>query len=350
MPNFDMAAAAKGSEAIRDSNERRGNGNYRPFLPQIYWRKKSDQRYVLILNPLEEIVRVEFHRYIDTDNGPRQVIARTDPGVRDNFETSGDPISDDWGYTPQRTNIMIAVELEPSFREVNGRQRVDGFEVGTKEIERRVRNEDGELTDERETIDVPLIGFIAQSPSNFGNKLDAYGEGDVHRTPFKITKIGEKTDTDYMFVGFPDDIPIDFTNLLEYIDNVSFIQDKEEVLDLIDGLKDDAEMALAIGRYLLALKLEELADPEFYDEVYKSISKPAKYGNNKDKKDKSSSNSRGSRHGNRNSRSSRSSHAEEDVPARSREESEEVSTPSSAKERLESIKQRKRERDAAKNS
>ncbi|CAM6003650.1 unnamed protein product [Sphagnum balticum] len=282
MPNFNKESAGRGNEVVERGNQ--NTGTYRPFLPKIYWKEADDHRFILVLNPLEDIVRLKFHPFLETDDGTRTIIARTDPGIGERT----DPIEQQWGYVPRTTDIMIAVELEPVYETKtvgkHTRESITAFSVVLKTIERRVRDEDGDLTDEKEDFEVPAVGWIAQSPFNFGNLLNAYENNDnpIHITPFKVTQVGSGSDTKYSFDGYPD-APIDLTNLLEYIENVSFIQNPDELLGLIEGL-DQEEAGIVIGQYLLDLKLEELADADYYDEIFKSISKPSRYGP-KEKKD-----------------------------------------------------------------
>lgn len=275
MSNFNKEAANRGNEVVERGT---GGGTFRPFLPQIYWKSADDSRYVLILNPLEDIMRLQFHPYVETEDGGRSIIARTDPGIGERH----DPIEDSWGYTPRTTDLMIAVELEPVYetKTVNGRERqsVSGFAVATKTIERRVRDEDGELTEDREEVEIPLVGYIAQSPFNFGNLLNAYenSTNPINLTPFKVTQVGAGSGKSYQFDGYPD-APFDLTNLIEYIDNISYVRDAEELLGLLDQADDQVDAGGTIGQYLLDLKVNELADEELYDEIFKAITKPSRF-------------------------------------------------------------------------
>ncbi len=280
MASFNKEAARHGNEVI----ERGQATTFRPFLPQIYWKGSGDEKFILILNRLDDIMRVEFHPYLETDNRGLSIIARTDPGIGERY----DPIQQEWGYAPRLTDLMIAVELEPFFesRTVNGRTResVGGFTVITKTYERRVRNDDGELTDETEEFEIPAIGYIAQSPYNFGNQLNAYENNDnpIHLTPFKITQVGTQSTKQYNLQGYPD-AEYDLSNLFALINNTSFVQNPEELDELLYGdaeehnIEDVEAAALTIGNYILDLKLAELSDPDIYDETLKAITKPPRF-------------------------------------------------------------------------
>ncbi len=351
MPNFNKEAARRGNEIVERGT---GNGNFRPFLPSIYWKNADDEHCVLILNALEEITRLDFHPYIDTEDGPRSVIARTDPTIGERT----DPISDTWNYKPRLTDLMIAVELEPEYevKMVNGRERksVNGFIVSTRTIERRLRDEDGELTEDKEEVEIPLVGYIAQSPYNFGNQLNSYehSENPINLTPFRITKVGEGSGATFRFDGYPD-AEFDLTNLLEYIENISYIQNPDEILELIDNV-DQTEAASIIGEYLLDLKLEELADPEYYDEIFKAIDKPARFGKKDVKKEvntrpKRTTQRRATSASTEDIGSTDSDNSSEPVEkvARSRKPSEK-SSQLSAREKLEELKAAKAKKEAEK--
>jgi hypothetical protein len=286
MPSFNRDALLKGSKAIDDAVEARkqGGGEFTPFLSNIYWKSDKDFRYLLFLNPIEEIPRTEFHPYIDTDEGfPEMIMARTDPSIGERT----DPIHDQWGYKPRLTNLAIAVELEPTMTIVKGYEKPTGFEVATRTFERRVRNDKGELTDEREEVTVPLVGLVAQSPYNFFNQLRAYDatENAVHATPLKITRLGEKTDLTYNVVGY--EVAIDRSGLLDYWQNLNYIN-ADDILSLEDETagKDDEEASLVIGDYLLYRRIEELANVDNYNAILSKITKPAKFADTKKEKAK----------------------------------------------------------------
>lgn len=283
MPNFNKSAAKFGNEVV-ERGAGGGTRNFKPWLPKIFWRGADDEHFILILNTLEDIVRVQYHPFIETDDGIFSVLARTDPGIGER----ADPMQEVWKYEPRLFDVMIAVELEPIFesRVVNGRERqsIAGFEVATRTFESRIRDDNGELTDDKEEVTVPAIGCITQSPYNFGNQLNAYDNNDnpIHLTPFRITQVGKGSGVTYSFQGFPD-TEFDLTNLYEFIGNISYLQVDDratELFALLDGVSDE-EMPIIIGRYLLDLKLEELADRETYDDVFKRITKPSRFANQK---------------------------------------------------------------------
>lgn len=282
MPSFDRDALRKGTKAIDEALEARKNGGeFRPFLQNIFWKNDKDFRYLLFLNPIEEIPQVEFHPYVDLDDDvPHMTMARTDPSIGD----KADPIHDQWGYKPRLTNLAIAVELEPMMKIVNGREKPAGFEVAVRTFERAIRNDEGEKTDETEEVTVPIVGLVAQSPFNFFNQLRSFdaSEAPVHTTPLKITRLGKKENVTYQVVGY-ENVELDRTNLLEYIENISYVTNPEELLGNIAEL-DEADACTAIGDYFLYRRIEEFADDDLYQSILGGITKPAKFGDSKEKK------------------------------------------------------------------
>ena len=350
MPNFNPDALKKGKEAIREANESRGNGNFKPFLPSIYWKDDGDEHYVLILNPIDDIPRVEFHPFIEVEGSdfPHQVMARTDPSIGER----NDPIQDKWAYKPRLTNLAIAVELEPTFKDVGGRQKPAGFEVKVREFERKIRDDEGNATDEREEVTAPCVGLISQSPFNFGNQLESYdnGEGPIHATALKIKRIGKKSNVTYQIVGY-EGVEVDLTNLIDYIDQVSYIDEPDALLEQIEGLSDE-DAAIVIGHYLLFAKLNEFADPEVYDEILEQITRPSRYGEKETKgKGKTARASKPSQRrsrrtaeaddaGDDTSAAEPEAEPEEKPVARRRKAAEPVSKASSAAERLAELRKK----------
>jgi hypothetical protein len=339
MPNFNRDALKTGAAAIREANESNGGGgDFKPYLPSIFWKDDGDEHFVLILNPIDEIPCVDFHPFIVVEEVKYglSTIARTDSAIGERT----DAIQDKWAYKPRKTNLMIAVELEATFKDVEGRKRPAGFEVKVNEFERRIRDEkSGELTEEREAVVAPAIGLIAQSAFNFGNKLESYdgSEGPIHKTALKIKKIGKKTNTDFTVVGY-ENVDIDLSNLVDFIDNVSYIQKPETLVESIDGL-DDFEAAAAIGSYVLDLKLEELADEANYEEILAQITKPNPWAKD-DKKDEKAA--RPARPAQRRQRTEKpSAEVEPEVDADVTPEPE-VTRTSDAKERLAKLRNSKK--------
>lgn len=270
----------RGAAAIEKAQEdqRSGGGDFRPFAPQIFWGKDNADRYLLFLNSIDDIPTVNAITFIpqtkkkangDTYKTYEQVIARTDPAIGEN----NDPMEDNWDGKVRATSIAVAVELEVETEEVNGRQRPVGFRVATNEFERRVRGDDGELTDEKELVIAPAVGFVTQSPNNFFNVIAAYdaNEAPINETPIKITRLGKDKNTTYTPTGYPGQ-PVDLTDLLDNVEFISYLgDDADKVIDAIATVENDFEAATVIGNALLDKRLTELCDKDYYDGIYDGI-------------------------------------------------------------------------------
>lgn len=274
MPDF-----RRGAEAIAKQQEK-PKSSFSPFAPEIFWQGDGDEKYLLFLNPVSEMAAVEMISFIPVTrkkgNGEKftafeRVIARTDPAIGED----NDPMADDWEGPIKEMNIAVAVELEPTLeQDSKGRMRPTGFEIKTSTYERRVRDEEGNLTDEVEDVTNPVIGFIHASPYNFFNVITAFDskEGDIESTPVKITQAGEGTKKAFMITGYQDQ-DVDLSPLLDNIEAVSYLPEEEmdALIEAIDTADSDEDAALRIGATLLDLRLEELSDRERYDRLYKGI-------------------------------------------------------------------------------
>lgn len=288
MPDF-----RRGATAIAKAQEKpEGGGSFRPFAPVLFWKNDGDNKYLLFLNSMEDIPTVDMVSFIpvkgkkgngDTFTYYEQVIARTDPAIGE----AKDPMVEEWDAKPRSTCLAVAVELEPTFEEVRGRKKPVGFEVKTTEFDRRIRDDNGDLTDEVETVEAPVVGFITQSPHNFFNVVSSFDAdtAPIHEVATKITRVGNDTSTVYTVAGY-DDLDIDLDGLLACIEGVSYLgDDLDDLLDIIDGL-DDLEAASAIGAFLLDKRLDELADRDRYDELLEGITESLDRFGSKKKGDK----------------------------------------------------------------
>lgn len=297
MPDF-----RKGASAIKESQERsKTGGDFVPFTPSLFWTQDGDskEKYVLFLNPMDEIVTANVTGFIPVAVKGRdkpmfeQVIARTDPAIGE----STDPMSDDWDADPKETCISVAVVLDPVIEEVNGRKRPVGFEVATNTYERRIKDAEGKLTEEKEEVEVPVLGFVTQSPFNFFNLVQSFDESDgpIEGTALKIKRIDKNTYSVDGYVG----ADIDLSGLVDCIDGLSYLgDDTDNLLTLIDEIYDDpdiaadeaeSEAALTIGSFLLDKRLAELCDRERYDRLYEGIDKPFRFGKKSKNNDSKSS-------------------------------------------------------------
>lgn len=283
MPDF-----RRGIAAIKEAQESsRGGGDFKPWVPKIEW-KDGDEKYVLFLTGIEETPLVELHEWIPVGEGEKGdgtkfqrfewFISRTDPAIGED----SDPLTEK-GSDPKQRNVGIAVELEPIMTTVKGRPRPKGFEVKTHEFERSVRDDDGEATDEKETVVAPVIGVVTQSPHNFFGYLGSFNETEapVEETAFKVIRRGGDKNTAYDFTPYLDQ-DIDLTNLIEFVDGITYLNESmDEISEAVAELETD-EAAHLIALALLDARLDELADGERYDELTGDIEKiEPKYGKKK---------------------------------------------------------------------
>lgn len=280
-----MSEIRRGSATIQDAAKSSGTSEFRPFLPSLYWKDDQEERYILFLVEVEDMPLFDMIQYIPTENGFfQEAVAKTDPF----FGDRSDAFVEDKDATIRKTNVAIAVELEPVVEVVNKRRKPRGFEVKTVEYERRIFDDDGEATGDTEEVTAPAVGYVAQSPNNFFNQISNYdaNEAPVTSTALKITRIGKDKNTTYQIVGY-DELPIDLSNLVGYVDGVSYLNDElESLLDEIEDLSPE-EAALVIGKKLLDKREEELIDDDRYQELLEGVTESMdKYGNKKNKNKK----------------------------------------------------------------
>src|ERR1035441_5919816 len=278
-----MSEIRRGSAAIQEAAKSSGKGEFRPYLSSHYW-KDTDEHYLLFLNEVEDMPLFDMIQYIPVGDFFQETVSKTDQF----FGEKSDAFEKDWDATARKTNIAIAVELEPVVEIVNKRRKPRGFEVKTVEYERRILDDDGEATDKTEEVTAPAVGYVAQSPNNFFNQISNYdaNEAPVTETALKITRIGADKNTSYTLVGY-DELPIDLTNLVGYVDGISYLgDDLDPLLDEIEKVSTE-DAALAIGRKLLDKREEELIDDDRYQELLEGVTESMdKFGNKKGKKKK----------------------------------------------------------------
>lgn len=259
MPNFRTGLAP---EESREGGARQFPG----FLRSIQWTKDREEKFIAFLNPASDIVTAEVHTFIPVgtwkSGKPRyeEFISRTDPGVG---ETSDD-LTDRLGRKAQKRDIAVAVELEPTYTTVNGRKRPTGFAVKTESFERKTQ-EGG-----TEEVEAPVIGLVMQSRRNFYGWVGSFdaATNPIEETPLQVIRRGKDADTAYDFTPFIDQ-KIDYTNLIQYAENINYVRD--EVRDDLDLSGDEKEAALAIGKLILDKRIAELADGERYERLVTPI-------------------------------------------------------------------------------
>jgi hypothetical protein len=333
-----MSEIRRGSAAIQEAAKSSGKGEFRPFLPSIYWKDDQEEHYILFLNEIEDTPLFDMIQYIPVEIGDKTVYQETVSKTDQFFGERSDAFEKDWDATARKTNVAIAVELEPVVEVVNKRRKPRGFEVKTVEYERRIFDDDDEATDETEEVTAPAVGYVAQSPNNFFNQISNYdaNEAPVTETALKVTRIGKDKTTVYQIVGY-DELPIDLTNLVGYVDGISYLgDDLDPLLDEIEKLTPE-EAALAIGKKLLDKREEELIDDDRYQELLDGVTESMdKFGNKKKSKKKEKDPPRSRAASRRTTREERVTREETEEPTD--ESGDEPDEPASDPEATEEVK------------
>jgi hypothetical protein len=169
----------------------------------------------------------------------------------------------------------------------------------------------------------------------------------IESTPIRITRTGERLDTDYEVEAF-EDKPIDLSGLLDFVDGITYLNDEmDELLEGIEGAEDDFAAAGLIGSLLLDKKLNDMCDEEYYNEVLEKLTEPAKFS----KKRKESSQKTSSRPARQSQRRSQRAEEPEAAPDQEPEAEEEKPKPrrsrkavskeeSSPRERMNALRER----------
>ena len=299
MPQFRRGAAE-----IEKSTQRKGGGSFGKFAPSIYWTDDKEAKFLHFLNPIEDIPRLDMINFIPVknDKGERMyfasTIARSDACFGEDA-VKVDRLVEQWDAPIKDSNLFVAVELEPVMEEKRGRQKPVGFKIKLVEFERRVRDADGELTEDTETVVAPAYGFIQESASNFGAVLQSHDatEFPIEAWPIKVQRIGTDQNTKYNVVGY-EDMEVDFDPFVEHLDGISYLGDKlEEIKEAVEGL-DPADAAKAVGGILLEERLNELADEERYERLADGVTETLdRFGSKKKKRAAAEKKSKGSQRG-----------------------------------------------------
>lgn len=276
MPDFRRGAAA-----VEEAATRKG-GSFRPFVPTIGWRDDKEQRYVLFLTPVNELVTAFIHEWIPVGKGEKsdgetytkydQFVSRKDPACGEDY----DDIEDRLGVKPKERTMGVAVELDPiTEKDDKDRVRVTGFVVKTDSYNRKDDNGN------EEEVTQPCIGIVTQAAQNFYGWLTSYdaSQGPIEETPMGITRRGKDANTTYDLIPM-EGREVDLAPLLDNIDGVSYIRDDlDALLPELSEAQTDEDAASLIAATLLSRRLDELADKDRYDELVGPIEEiPSKYG------------------------------------------------------------------------
>lgn len=264
MPDFRTGLAGMSQS---QGNQNGSSTPFPGFIRGMIWTKDREKKFVAFLNAAGDMPTVDYHPFIEVgkwkSGKPRyeEFISRTDPGIGE----SADELTDRLGRKSQQRTLAVAVELEPTYTNVNGRQRPTGFAVKTETFERKLENGG------TEEVEAPIIGMVVQSPRNFFGWVGSFDESTapIEDTPVEITRRGKDAGTQYDFTPYIDQ-PIDYTKLIDLVENISYLRDEE--LKLSDATDEDKKnSALAIGSAILDKRISELADKDRYDRLVEPI-------------------------------------------------------------------------------
>ena len=270
MPNYQPR---RGLGAVEQAASRKGGSKFRGFVPEIRWREDGEKKYILVLSNFENddpnaVVVADLHEFIPVGTGEKangetytkyeSFVSRKDPiAGSEDF----DDLEDRLGNKPRTRCIGVAVELEPEFEVVKGRNRPVGFKVKTDSFTRNGDNG-------QEEVEQPLIGLIVQSAFLMWSPLGSLDEsqGPLSELPVEITRRGKDVNSRYDFVPYMD-MPVDLSPLFENLGGITYIADElGEVQDDI-AAKGDIEAAQMVGQLLIDKRLRELADKDRYEEL-----------------------------------------------------------------------------------
>jgi hypothetical protein len=233
-----MAKFRTGGDSIAAAATRSTGGK---FTPRFKF-EANKTKYIQFLSALDDTPTVLLHDFVITgereDGGPvyNTFISRRDP-VLDGSD-GYDELMDRFGEKPTNKTIGLAVELEPIYEKKTGtkRQTLVGFDIATRQFE----NKDGE------TVEVPAVGLVVQSPFNFWNALVVNDDiKPIEETVFAVTRTGEKTSTNYTFVPVGDALDGIEEDLEEFFEEFDFEAllddwaDEDRMREIIAPLPDD---------------------------------------------------------------------------------------------------------------
>lgn len=282
MPKFEPR---RGLAAIEEAATVKSGGgnNYRPFVPEISWREDNEKKYILVLTPIEEVVTLDMHEWIPVGKGEKAngetytkyeaFISRKDGSIGEDY----DDLEDRLGRRPRTRCFGVAVELEPIFETVKGRQRPKGFTVKTDTYTRKTEEGEQEMVQ-------PAVGLIVQSAALMWSPLGSLdsAQGPLSALPLEVTRRGKDRNTRYDFVPFVD-APVDLSAVVDHLDGISYLKDSlADVIAAAEAADDEVGAAQAVAEALFNARLDELADKERYDELVTPIEEiPDRFGSNK---------------------------------------------------------------------
>lgn len=204
---MDMTKLKTGQAAMKSA--KRGG-----FFNNIYWKEDKEVRFLAFLTPFEEVPGLPIHMY-ETANGWRTFVCRKAAIFEDESQGRCDICSlmvkgkERDPAKPNFKQIALAVELEPVYERVEGREKLVGFEVKMDEYEK-----DGE------TKTAPAIGMVSQAPSNFwvpmASTVDRKGDITEYVLEVERKGKGKNAKVSYTFFDHPGRELVDL-QLEEYV-------------------------------------------------------------------------------------------------------------------------------------
>jgi hypothetical protein len=265
-PDFSPASL-RGGDAIERANSR--SSKFSPYAPRLTWTKDQEEKHILFLSPIEKVYTADIHEFVEVGEGEKangEKYTKFESFIsRKSLGEGTDDIQDRLGREPRRRSLGVAVELEPEYETVRGRQRAKSFKVKTEQFTRTT--DDGEVD-----VDAPVIGMVIQAQKNFYGWLNSYDrtQGPVHETPMKVVRRGTDQDTTYDFIAM-EGVDVDFEPLLANLDNIAYLRDTDGLEDLIKDSEDDYTAAAAVGTAFLEKRWDELADGTRYSTIIDPI-------------------------------------------------------------------------------
>lgn len=254
----------RGSAAIQDAATMKSGGGFRPFMPSVQWKQDGESKYVLILSDIDDVGEFLLHQFIPVGRGTKsngeeftrydEFLSRKDPAIGEDY----DDLEDRLEREPKTRCIGVMVELEPI---VKGK-KITGFVAKTETFTRKT--DDGEV----ETT-APVIGLCTQSAYTLWGALDSYNSslGSLIDIPLQIIRRGKDQNTRYDIIPFKGD-PVDLSPVIEFMDGITYVgDDLEELTNLVEAEDGDVAKAQTIAQFLFDKRIDELADPERYEEL-----------------------------------------------------------------------------------
>jgi len=234
-----MANFRRGADAIADAATR-GTSK---FAPTISF-EAGETKYVQFLTSIEEVPTVLMHQWIivghreDGSEIFERFISRRDPAL--DGPNGYDELIDRFEQQPTQRCIALAIELKPQYGKGSGsRKTLVGFDIEERQFER-----DGE------TITVPAIGLIIESPFTFYTHLAQFEDvAPINETVFGVKRTGKSTDTTYTFLPTGQDA-LDLDEVVEEFyesfnpeEWLEDLADEDRMRELIGSLPDGAKVA-----------------------------------------------------------------------------------------------------------